>query len=164
MAQNYKAAGSYQTVRIQSQTSVVDVELIGIYTKPSGIYVAVPVPLAAFKSGSYTDFLDTTAVLVEGILATTDNVDVGGTVVQLPEVVGASYVQDIDAAGLLSAFMDFTVAYTPTSTYQGQFSEIVRVPVTVFESESAFGQGVNGKTPIELTTQAYARLKKLATS
>ena len=50
MAKQYVTAGSYQTVRVQSQTSVVDVELIGIYTKPSNIYIGVPVPKAAFDT------------------------------------------------------------------------------------------------------------------
>jgi len=146
VAKQYVTAGSYQTVRVQSQTSVVDVELIGIYTKPSNIYIGV-----------YDSFLSVTAGLVESILAATP--DPGQTLAQ-----SASYVQDIDAAGLLSAFLDFTVAYIPTSTYQGSFSEIVRLPVTVFETAAAFDTKINGVTPIQILDAAYARQKKLASA
>lgn len=155
MATQFVTAGSYQTVRVQSQTSVVDVELIGIYTKPSNIYIGVPVPLAAFNAGNYESFLDVTAGLVESILAATP--DPGQSLAQ-----SASYVQDIDAAGLLSAFLDFTVAYIPTTTYQGPFSQIVRLPVTVFETAAAFDTPINGTTPIQLLDAAYARQKQLA--
>jgi hypothetical protein len=157
VAKQYVTAGSYQTVRVQSQTSVVDVELIGIYTKPSNIYIGVPVPKAAFEAGNYDSFLSVTAGLVESILAATP--DPGQTLAQ-----SASYVQDIDAAGLLSAFLDFTVAYIPTSTYQGSFSEIVRLPVTVFETAAAFDTKINGVTPIQILDAAYARQKKLASA
>jgi hypothetical protein len=155
MADQYVTAGSYQTVRVQSQTSVVDVELIGIYTKPSNIYIGVPVPSAAFKSGNYKSFLSVTAGLVESLLVASP--DAGQTLAS-----SVSYVQDIDASGLLSAFLDFTVSYTPTTTYQGSFSEIVRLPVTVFETADAFDTPINGKTPIEILDAAYARQKALA--
>ena len=158
MGTHYTPAGSYQTVRVQSQTSVVDVELIGIYTKPSGVYIGVPVPLAAFQADTYDTFLETTGDLIEGILAAP------GPDGNQDFVVGVSYVQDIDAAGLLSAFLDFTVAYTPTGTYQGTFSQIVRLPVTSFESAEAYNTKVNGEYPQVAIDNAYLRLKKLAHS
>lgn len=155
MAASYVTSGSYQTVRVQSQTSVIDVELIGIYTKPSSVYIGVPVPLAAYQGGDYASMLAVTSQLVESLIAATP--DPGQSLVS-----SVSYVQDIDSAGLLSAFLDFTVAYTPTATYQGTFSEIVRLPVTSFETGDAFDTPINGVTPIVMLTNAYARLKHTA--
>lgn len=155
MADSYVTAGSYQTVKVQSQTTVADVELIGIYTKPSGVYIGVPVPVAAYRAGNAGQFLAITAELVESIFAATP--DPGQNLAQ-----SASYVQDIDSAGLLSAFLDFTVAYIPTNTYQGTFSEVVRLPVTVFETATSFDAPLDGATPIQHLTQAYARVKHLA--
>lgn len=155
MASNYVTAGSFQTVRVLSQTSVIDVEAISIYTKPSGVYVVVQVPLTAFQSDNYDSYLAVTADLIEAELAATP--EPGQRLAS-----GVSYVQDIDSAGLLAAFLDFTVAYLPTSGQQGSFSEVVRLPLTVFETAEAFDTPIHGKTPQELLVAAYDRQKKLA--
>jgi hypothetical protein len=162
MAASYVTAGSGQTVRVLSQTGVVPVEAIGMYTKPSNIYVVVQVPLSAFQAGNYETYLKTTAALVEGVLALTDNTGDKTNAAGNPMVQGASYIQDIDASGLLSAFMAFTVGYIPTSGYQGEFSEIVTLPMTTFETAAAFDATVNGKTPLAWIEDAYTRQKNLA--
>ena len=155
MASNYVTSGSYQTVRVQSQTSVVDVEAIGIYTKPSGVYCVVTVPTAAFNAGGADSYLDFAATEIEALVSNVGS----GTV---PLVSGASYVQDIDSSGLLSAFLDFTVAYTPTSGQQGTFTSVVRLPMTLFESAAAYESGVDGQEPVTIIADAHAKLVALA--
>jgi hypothetical protein len=155
MAATYVTTGSNQTVRVLSQTGVVAVEAIGIYTKPYDVYVVVQVPLAAFKAGNYAKYLEVTSELIVSLFNATP--DPGQRL-----VTGASYVQDIDSSGLLSAYLALTVSYTPTSGYQGTFSEIVTLPMTTFETGEAFDAPIDGVTPIELITQAYARQRKLA--
>lgn len=157
MPEYYTTAGSYQTVKVLSQTSVVDVEAIGIYTKPSGVYIVVQVPLAAYNQDNYDVYLATTASLVEGVLAAAP--DPGQTLVS-----GVSYVQDIDSSGLLSAFLDFTVSYTPTSGNKGTYSTVVRLPLTSFETAEANNTPVNGKVPLVWLDDAYQRLKALSLS
>lgn len=155
MAKNYLVGGSFQTVRVLSQTTVIDVEAISIYTQPSNVYVVVQVPLTAFQADNYESYLSVTADLIEGILAPSNQPN---TVY----VAGVTYVQDIDSAGLLAAFLDWTVGYLPTSGQQSPFTEIVRLPITAFESAAAFDSKINGKTPLEWIDAAWNRQKALA--
>jgi hypothetical protein len=155
MAANYVTSGSYQTVRVLSQTTVVAVEAIGIYTKPSDVYMVVQVPLAAYSAGNEDIFLDRAAVFVEGIIAA--KAQSGG-----PLVTGVSYIQDIDSSGLLAAFLDFTTSYTPTTTYQTTFSAIVREPMTLFEeSTDAAASGALSDVLKDIEA-AHAKLVKTA--
>lgn len=155
MADTYVTTGSTQTVRVLSQTGVVAVEAIGIYTKPFDVYVVVQVPLAQFKAGNYAHYLEVTSELIISLLSATGETGTG-------LVSGAAYIQDIDSAGLLSAYLALTVSYTPTGGYQSTFSEIVTLPMTTFETAEAFNTPINGRTPIQLITDAQARLIHLA--
>lgn len=155
MADTYVTTGSTQTVRVLSQTGVVPVEAIGIYTKPYDVYAVVQVPLAQFKAGHYAHYLEVTSELLISLLNAAGEDGTG-------LVSGAAYVQDIDSSGLLSAYMALTVTYQPPGGYQTSFNEVVTLPMTVFETGEAFSTPINGKTPIELITDAQARLKRLA--
>jgi hypothetical protein len=152
---DYTPVGSVKTVRVLSQTQVVDVESIAIYTKPSNIYLEVQVPLTDFNAGNADTYLETTADLVEGVLAASP--DPGQTLAS-----GCVYVQDIDSSGLLAAFLDFTVSYIPQSTIALPFSTTVRLPLTSFETADAFGAALPGGTPLAILEAAYAQVKKLA--
>jgi hypothetical protein len=155
VAKLYTTTGSFQTVRVLSQTSVLDVEAIGIVTHPSAVRLTVPVPLAAFNAGNWQSYLEVTAGLIESLIASTP--DPGQSLVS-----GGSGSQQIDAAGLLAYYVNFTVAYTPTTGQQGTFSTIVTLPVSSFESAAAFNTPVNGELPLIHIEKAYARMKALA--
>jgi hypothetical protein len=155
VAKQYVTTGSFQTVKVLSQNQVLDVEAIGIQTIPSGVRCTVPVPLAAFRAGNADDYLSLVADLVEALIA-------GGTGSGGGEVSGASGSQNIDANGLLSYYINFTVTYTPTTTQQGSFSEVVSLPVSSFESEDGLNTPVNGVLPLVAIANAYNRQKALA--
>lgn len=155
MADSYATTGSFQTVRVLSQNQVLDAEAIGIVTKPSGARFTVPVPLAAYQAGNADQYLAISSELVESLIAAAP--DPGQQLVS-----GATGSQSIDGAGLIAYYINFTVAYTPTSGQQGTFSSIVTLPVSSFESAAAFDAPVNGVTPIVQITNAYDRLKQTA--
>jgi hypothetical protein len=155
MAANYVTSGSYQTVRVLSQTTVVAVEAIGIYTKPSDVYMVVQVPLAAYQAGNAASYLDFAAVEVEAIIAA--NPQAGQSLVS-----GVSYIQDIDSSGLLSAFLDFTVSYTPLSGYQTTFAQIVREPMSLFEASTQAAKDTDISNVLLDLEAAYNRLVKLS--
>lgn len=162
MAQYYDLAGSYQTVKVESQTSAPDVEAIGIYTKPSGVYTTVLVPLAAYKAGNYASYLEPPALLIEQLMGN----DLGGPDNSPggPLVTGAAQAQETDSSGLLAFFMDFTVTYQAVTGTAGTYSGIVRIPSTSLASFDAFTVPIPGGTPSDLIIAEYNRLKKLAAS
>jgi hypothetical protein len=155
VAKQYVTTGSFQTVKVLSQNQVLDVEAIGIQTIPSGVRCTVPVPLAAFRAGNADDYLSLVADLVEALIAGAPGSGGG-------EVSGASGSQNIDANGLLSYYINFTVTYTPTTTQQGSFSEVIALPVASFESEDGLNTPVNGVLPLVAIKNAYNRQKALA--
>lgn len=162
MATYYTPAGAAQTVQVQSQTSAPDVVAISIYTKPSGIYTTVLVPLAAWKAGTYATYLEPPALLIEQLMG--NDLGDGANLVGNPLVTGAAQVQETDENGLLAWFMDFTVTYQQTSGVGGTFSGTVRIPNTSLASDSAFTQAINGGTPSQLIIAEYNQLQKLANS
>lgn len=155
MAQTYVTTGSFQTVRVLSQNQVLDVQAIGIATKPSGCRLTVPVPLAAYHADEWKPYLEIVSELIESLIAATP--DPGQQLVS-----GAAGSQQIDGAGLLAYFVNFTVAYVPTSGQAGTFSTIVTLPVSSFESAEAFNTPVDGVVPLLQIEHAYARLKATA--
>jgi len=155
VAVSYSTAGSYQTVRVLSATQVIDVQAIGIYTLPSGFYVVVQVPLSVWLAGDADAYLATTADLVEGVVLATP--DPGQSL-----AAGVAYVQDVDASGLLAAFLDFTVSYQPAAAGQAPFTTVVRLPMTSFETAAAFETALPGGTPLAQLLAAYNRLKATA--
>jgi len=157
VASNYTTAGSATTVRVLSGTSVVDVEAIGIYTKPSNVFVVVQVPLADFLAGKEGSYLFDTADLIEGLLAASP--DAGQRLVS-----GVDYIRDTDGSGLFAGFLAFTVRYLVQGRIAPPFTATVTIPVTSFESAAAFDAPAPGGTPIVQITNAYERLKALANS
>lgn len=125
MADSYQTVSSRKTVKVISQTQSVDVQEVGIYTKPSGVYMVVLVPLSAWNAGNAGDYLTPPASIVEGLIG--EGLVTTGT-----------YVQAIDSANLLAGFMDLTVSYTPTGGISLPFTTVVRIPMTAFVSREAY--------------------------
>jgi hypothetical protein len=157
MADLYTTAGSSTTVRVLSSTQVIDVQAIAIYTKPSGVYVVVQVPLADFQAGTEGTYLNTTADLIESLLAATPSPGEH-------DVANVSYISDTDASGLLAGFLAFTISYTPPGSISAPFQNTLTFPVTSFESAAAFDAPLPGGTVLAQINNAYARLKALAGS
>lgn len=145
MANDYQLAGQSQTVRVLSQTQTVPVQAVGLFTKPSGVYMVVPVPLSEWKAGNQGPYLDAPSQLVEQVIA-------GGL------VNAVTYVQSTDASGLLSSFLDFTVSYVAPNGPGFPSSTKVRLPFTAFESFDAFTQPLPGGTVSDQIRTAYNTL------
>ena len=155
MGDNYTPAGSSTTVRVLGSTSVIDVEAVGIYTKPSNVYVVVQVPLPDFLADNSEPYLHTTADLIEALLAAEP--DPGQHTVS-----SVTYVRDTDGSGLFAGFLAFVVSYTPTGRISAPFTATVTLPVTSFESADAFNTPLPGGLPLVQITNAYESCKKLA--
>lgn len=105
-----------RTVLVRSATQVVDVEEIGAETTRHGVFFLRYVP--------YQSFADADAlVLVAPIGYAIDSA------LDLDFVVGAMFVQDIDASGLLSNAIEFTVQAPGTAANPGPFTDTVTVSV-----------------------------------
>lgn len=154
MADSWTPDGSSTTVRVLSQTEVIDAQSIGIITKPSGVRVRVQVPLADFRANRYKPYLDTTATLIEGVLDAEP--DPGQKL-----ATAATYSEDTDDAGLLAAFISFLVSYSAPGVLAPPYTETVTFPLARFETAAAFEVE---PSPIVTLTNAYGRLKRLADS
>lgn len=160
MAKYYTVAGAATTVKVVSQTQVIDVQAVPIYTKPSQVYTVPLVPLDDWRAGKQAKWLEPPALLIEQLMG--NDLGVGGTVV--PFVNQATYVQAQDASGLLAGFMDFQVYYQPPDVIGLPLTETVRIPMTSLQSFSAFEVALPGGTPSHQITVAHARLVKAAAS
>lgn len=149
MAKDYRTATSRKTVKVLSQSQTVAVEEVGIYTIPTGIYLLVEVPFAAWEAGKEDTYLAPPAQLIEQLIS-------GGY------VSGASYVQDTDASNLLAGFIDFTVSYTPDDGPALPFTTVVRIPMTQLDSLADFDLAGTTDDPEGKIRAAHDRLVKLA--
>ena len=149
MAESYTTAGSSSGVQVLSQTQVQPVQLVSIYTKPHGSYVVVPVPQAAWAAGDEAKYLEPVAANIEELWRQT-------------VISGTSFVQDVDASGLLAAYVDFLVQLHDAKGVPLPFSTTVRVPLTDLGSASFFGKPSGGTAPSTAILQAFAQLEKTA--
>jgi hypothetical protein len=126
MADNYQVVSQRESVQVLSQTQVADVEIVGFVTKPSGIYAERVVPLAAWQAQGAASWIEPLASAIEGLIS-------GGL------ASSGTFVQDVDASGLLADFIDFTVSYTPSDGGVLQMTTEVRIPVNALTIDQSFG-------------------------
>src|SRR6266704_2169398 len=124
MASNWRTVYSYPDVQVLSATLAIDVETVGVVTTPGEVFFEYQFPREEWQGGSgpfVAAALDPIANEVESWLAYTS----GG----VGSVADLSYVQDVDASGLLTAFLDFTIRVpSPSTDRPGPFTASVRVP------------------------------------
>jgi hypothetical protein len=145
VAKYYTVAGAATTVKVVSQTQVIDVQAVPIYTKPSQVYTVPFVPLDDWRAGKEAKWLEPPALLIEQLMG--NDTGVGGAVV--PFVNQATYVQAQDASGLLAGFMDFQVYYQPPDVIGLPLTETVRIPMTSLQSFTAFEVALAGRHAVE---------------
>lgn len=106
-----RVVSTRRTVLVRSQTQVEDVEEIGAETTRHGVFFLRYVP--------YQNFADASAlVLVAPIGYAIDSA------LDLPEVVGAQFVQEVDDSGLLTNAMEFTVQWIdPDPAHAGPYTD-----------------------------------------
>jgi hypothetical protein len=159
MATNYIPVSSYATVKVFSPSQVLDVQMIGFYTIPTGIYCEYGVPHDAFvhAGGSAADQpeIDTLAQDIENAI-------------EGAGVTGGTFVQEVDpSSGLLTDFVQYDLAYKSPITGRGPFTTYVNVPVSAFLGASP---GIGGlllntaqyPAPFETVAEAYASLVAMA--
>ena len=132
-----------QTVQVLGPAQVRDVMEVGFSTVPHNVYAVVKVPLAFWKQFGSNEYVEQVASLIEAAFA-------------IPGVVGATYTEDVDDAGLLVSFVDFTVSIDPPSLAQsGPMVAIARVPLASFTEPIAPLDAI--RQPILDTTAALMR-------
>ena len=118
MAGNYSVVTQNREVLVLGPTEVIDVEKVGILTKPTGIYVEYPLPLVLWQTRAGFEILGSLASGIEQ---------------QVSEglAVGGSYVQDYDENNLLVDFVDMVVQYVPTDGSPPQRTSVL-IPLEAF--------------------------------
>jgi hypothetical protein len=144
MTTNFEPANSVQQPHVISQTQVADVIAVGGYTKPSGVYLVILVPLKAWQSGAYDSYLQTPAQWIEQLLA-------GGI------VTAAAWYQQTDSSTLLAGYVRLTVTYNPSDGSKGPFSGFVNVPMSILALADPFSAPMPGGTLDEQVKAEFDR-------
>jgi hypothetical protein len=145
MAANYTVVTQNREVMVLGPTEVMDVEKVGIATKPTGIYVEYPLPLSLWQTRAGFELLGSLAAGIEQQISS-------------GLAVGGSYVQDYDVNNLLVDFCEFVVEYMPTDGRPPQRTAVL-VPLESFIAAGGdpwFGQ--TGVSPAEILSEAYDTL------
>lgn len=126
MAGPYTVQSQLKSVQVLSPSQVIDVEVLGATTIPSGVYFEVSVPLASWSAGAFDAFLSPVATAIEQRLS-------GGS------ADAASWRQDVDDTGLLTDYIDFVVSITPPAGTTGPMSTVVSVPMNLLTADISIG-------------------------
>lgn len=159
MATNYIPVSSYATVKVMSTTQVLDIQMIGFYTIPTGIYCEYGVPHDAFVMEG-TGAGD--QPLLEALAGDIEHAAQGNG------VVGGTFVQDVDpGTGLLTDFVQYEIVYRSPTVGKGTFATFVNVPVnSFFTADTGIGGLVINTqqypSPATVVGDAYASLKAAA--
>lgn len=134
----YTLVSSRRTSEVVSPTVVQDVMLLGARTTPSGVYFERSVP--------YTDWLQSAGLVGAGerldfyLLAPSDNIE---TELSSGRAIGASYIEDLDASGLVQGFVSFVLEVTSNNPAKpGPFLTTVDVPMDVVAAANIGGGGI----------------------
>lgn len=106
--------------------------LIGVQTKPNGVYFERAIPYADWvKSPAGVDFYALPpAENIEGLFA-------AGT------IVAASYIEDLDASGLVKGYISFVLQVPSTDPARsGPFQTTVDVPIDIVSQANLGGAGI----------------------
>lgn len=142
MAANYLASGSFRTVQVFGGIAV-DVEVVQVTTLPSLVTFSYAVPLDLWTGNQAAGLLAPIAAGVENIIG-------------YPEVAGARYEEDVDAAGNLVSLLVIIVQASSSDPLQpGPFTGEVRAKLD-FIGNPAQDTQVN-----PLIDAEYARLQAL---
>ena len=128
----YKVVNSRRTVQVVSPTQVQDVMVLGVITSPSGVYFERPVPLKDWLANPFGPgfYLQPPTDNIEGAMTN-------------PEVIAASYIEDLGSNGLVEGFIQF-VFEVPSNdpTRPGPFQATADVPMSEVAAGSLAGGGM----------------------
>src|SRR5438309_6749385 len=149
MAASFTVLSQSREVQVLGPTQVLDVERVGFVTHPTGIYVETPVPLVDWLAQGAEPWLGPLADTIEGLIADTAAVD-------------GSFVQDVDAAGLLIDYVEFVVEYVPPGSLGLPQTTTVRIPLGALSAATDPFFGTLAASPDTLINNAYAALAATA--
>jgi len=145
----YSIQGSYSTVQVLTPSLVNPIQYVTIQTQPSGVIAAIPVQKDIFDAGQAGTELTIFADAIEQIMAN-------------PIVIAGIGSQQLDANGLLTDFVTFTVQYTGANAAPAGVTAEADVPVGMLN----FTDGLIGTTLLgevnTLIDAAYNALKAAA--
>ena len=146
---SYAIKGSDSIVQVLTPTVSEDMVSVTILTSPTGI--------AATTLVSQTSFDDNKAA--ETLTAFADNIE---QLIALGKAIGGTGSQTLDANGLLSYFVTFTVAYNAAGVPVNQVTVDVDVPVNLLtQTDPAINEVVFGEAEAKIDT-AYNSLVSMA--
>ena len=135
---SYTVVSSRRTTQVLSPTQVQDVMVIGATTVPSGVYFERNVP--------YTDWVAAQGLVGEGnelglyLSAPADNIE---TALASGSAVAASYIEDLNASGLVEGYVEFVLQVaSPSPDKPGPFQATVDVPIDVVAAANLGGGGM----------------------
>ena len=145
MAKNYTPIGSHRDIQVLGPTQVIDIERVIGATLPHGVYFERTVPLTIFGTAAADDYVNELADAIEQRLS-------GGL------ADSATFVQDVDASGLLTDLISFTVSIVGPPPVSGTFATTVDVPVNLLTG----GLGGQGGGVDAMFSDAMAQLQQTA--
>jgi len=126
VASSFRILSSRRTIQVRSQTLVEDVQEIVAEALPSGVTFTRLVPLQTFQAQGASALIAPIANNIQAII------DQG-------YAVGGIGVQKVDANGLISNWVDFTVEINPPdATQPGPFTTTVEVSVQALHDQTDF--------------------------
>jgi len=148
MPGTWDLVSSRRTTQVLSPTRVLDVMLIGVQTIPHGVYFERAVP--------YVDWIQSPLGVTLYAEPPADNIEFELT---SGAAIAASYVEDLDATGLVVGYIAFVLQVDSGDPNRpGPFQTTVDVPMTVVSQANLGGGGIISQ---ELN-QALAALKQTA--
>ena len=132
MAGTWEVVSSRRTTQVLSPTRVLDVMLIGVQTIPHGVYFERAVP--------YADWVQSPVGVALYAEPPADNIEY---LLSSGTAVAASYVEDLDASGLVKGFIEFVLQVNSTDPNRpGPFQTTVDVPMDVVSIGNISGGGL----------------------
>lgn len=118
-------------VQAVGQNELLPVQRVTVRTVPSGVVFDYLVPQASFDAAAIEVTVGAVAEAIESMIG-------------LGDIVGAEYVEDLNASGALEFFLDVTVAVPPPNPQlQGPQTTQVRIPLYAFGESILRGPLIN---------------------
>lgn len=149
MANSFIVVSQNPEVQVLGPTEVIDVQKVGIRTKPTGMYLEYPVPRVIWPSDGGLQILESLASGAEQMIS--EGLAVSG-----------SYVNDLDASGLLVDYVEFTVQLRDAAGRLLPQTTMARVPEELFiAGADPFAFGLIGDA-VAILQAAHDNLAKTA--
>lgn len=152
MADSYIVLDAYKTIQVVSSQLVSDVEYVTISTLPTQITLSYAMDHEVWKKGPPYDQLEAMAQLLENLVTNY-------------HVIAGSAVQDLDANGLLTDYVDVIVQFDRAAASLPPLQGTVSIPVSTIYLEATdplIANALHITPPGAMCEAEYLRLQALA--